>query len=209
MTLEQSIQSFFKAKKLLNDHEGERIFLKNAIAECHNKLDVLDQDLYCCAEVREVFQKSAQITQTYLETNLSNIVTRALGIVFEDIDLGFTVRFVPKRNGTECEMWLTEDGEEYDPLNSSGFGAADVISFALRLAMWKINKTRNTLVFDEPFRNLDEWRMPQASLMLAVLGQELGVQMIVVTHEDALSENADKVFTVSKKNGVSTVKVKQ
>ena len=72
-----------------------------------------------------------------------------------------------RRDSTECDMFITEDGHEYDPLGSCGLGAADVTSFALRIAMWTLNKTANTIIFDEPFRNLDEDRMPQAALLLS------------------------------------------
>ena len=51
-----------------------------------------------------------------------------------------------------------------------------------------------------------EVRMPEAAELLCILSEELGIQMIIVTHEEELAYTADKAFKVSKLNGVSQIK---
>jgi len=198
-----------KIKEQLHKKSVSRDLLKQHIIDVNWDLDNLNDSLNHHIEAREIVQSAAQLTQQSLEVRLSEIVSQALELVFDDLNLGFSVQFVTKRNATECEMYITEDGELYDPLGSCGFGAADVASFALRVAMWTLNKTANVMVFDEPFRNLDDYRMPNAALLLSTLSEELGIQMIVVTHEDELRSNAGKVFRVTKKGGISKVMVEQ
>ena len=47
---------------------------------------------------------------------------------------------------------------------------------------------------DEPFRNLDKERTPYASKMVAELSKKLGIQFIIVTHVEALTEKANRVI---------------
>lgn len=194
-----------EVNKQLHKLATKREILLDNIGTINSELNILDDSLNHHIEAREIIQKAAQLTQQSLEVRLSEIVSQALELVFDDLNLGFCVRFVTKRNSTECEMFITEDGEEYDPLGSCGFGAADVASFALRVAMWTLNKTANVMIFDEPFRNLDDYRMPQASLLLSTLSEELGIQMVVVTHEESLKENAGTSYVVVKKGKICSI----
>jgi DNA repair exonuclease SbcCD ATPase subunit len=170
-----------------------------SIKNASKKLDELTEEVGNCIGAREYLLKAAQLTQDNLEKHLSVIVTKALEIVFEEEAPKFIVKFVPKRNTSECEMYFSDDGvNEMDPLNSCGFGAADVASFALRVSIWALSKSRPVIIVDEPFRNLDSERMPRASEMVKVLSEELGLQMIIVTHEEDLKEASDKLFVVTK-----------
>lgn len=189
----------------LHTLDTKRNLIHQNILNTNTELNELDESLNHHIEAREIIQKASQLTQQSLEVRLSEIVSQALELVFDDFNLGFSVQFVTKRNSTECDMYITEDGELYDPLGSCGFGAADVASFALRVAMWSLNKTANVMIFDEPFRNLDDDRMPNAALLLSTLSEELGIQMIVVTHEEDLKSNAGKAYRVVKNNGVCKV----
>ena len=42
-------------------------------------------------------------------------------------------------------------------------------------------------------------------MMIKEISQKLGIQFIVVTHENALTESADKIFEVSIKKGISKI----
>jgi DNA repair exonuclease SbcCD ATPase subunit len=66
--------------------------------------------------------------------------------------------------------------------------------------------SRNTIILDEPFRFLSKNYQEQASLMLNEISQKLGIQMIIISHEEALTENVDAIFQVSIKKGISDVK---
>ncbi|KKK86498.1 hypothetical protein LCGC14_2762610, partial [marine sediment metagenome] len=69
-------------------------------------------------------------------------------------------------------------------------------------------KSRNVILLDEPLKNLSQNMQDKASMMLKELSNRLGIQFIIVTHEDTLTEYADRVFRVRQsKKGVSYVKV--
>ena len=86
----------------------------------------------------------------------------------------------------------------------------DVASFALRISLWALKnpKSRNTLLLDEPFKNLSRKYLPKASDMLKKLCDRMKLQIIMIAHPPELIEAADRVFNVElDKKGVSHVGV--
>lgn len=154
-------------------------------------------------EARALFQRASEITQEKLAIHLSDLVSLALKTVFKN-PYKFKVEFVSKRGGTECNLFYTDDkGNEYSPLNSCGYGAADVASLALRVAYHSLGDTRPVLVFDEPLRHLSTDLMGKASELIESLSKELGLQFIIITHSEELANSANKTFTVTQKKGIS------
>lgn len=96
-----------------------------------------------------------------------------------------------------------------DPMSASGGGAVDIAAFALRIASWSMNspRTRNTIILDEPLRFLSGDNQERASAMIKELSQRLGLQFIIITHNEILSSYADRTFTTSLKKGVTKIKV--
>ena len=184
---------------------ADQRIMKSQLESTIKSIDRTEYQLVDHDEARTVIQKSAQITQKNLEEHIGKIVSKAMDIVFLDEAKEFFVEFVTRRNTTECDLKLNDNGNLIDPLDSSGFGEADVVSFALRIAYWSLGKTRNVLILDEPFRYLDGVRMERASEMVKALSDELNLQIIMVTHESKMGYSADKRFHVIKKKGISTV----
>lgn len=154
-------------------------------------------------EARALFQRASEITQEKLAIHLSDLVSLALKTVFKN-PYKFKVEFVSKRGGTECNLFYTDDkGNEYSPLNSCGYGAADVASLALRVAYHSLGDTRPVLVFDEPLKFLSTDLMGKASELIESLSKELGLQFIIITHSEELANSANKTFTVTQKKGIS------
>ena len=102
--------------------------------------------------------------------------------------------FLVKRNKTEAELYI-----------SSG-GVVDVLSLALRMAFWSLDKTkRPLLLLDEPLKHLSEDLQSRASDMLQMLSSKLGIQILMVTHEKALLEAVNKEFSMKLENGISII----
>jgi len=196
-------------KKLLEnlkDKIQDRKTSKKILELTTDKMDKLLSHLEDLEEARVIFQKAAQVTQSQLSEQISGIVSSALAAVFDD-PYTFVVDFVSRRNTTECDLMFEKNGKRRSPLASCGYGAADIASLALRVAYWKLDgESRNVLVLDEPTRNLDVFKQPLASMMIKNLSRMPGgLQFIIVTHQKALAESADKQFSVSKENEISYV----
>ncbi len=172
---------------------------KQGLAETHREIRKHEQAI---AVVKEVGLK----TQQSLQYHIADTVSMALDSVFDD-PYSMLVEFVQRRGKTECDLMFQRGKQVIDPLSASGGGAVDVASFALRVASWSMQrpKTRNVLLLDEPFKNLSEGLLPKASEMLKQVSDKLGLQIVMITHSDALIESADKVFQIQNRKRRSTL----
>jgi DNA repair exonuclease SbcCD ATPase subunit len=104
--------------------------------------------------------------------------------------------FVERRNKTECDLWLMKDGQKLRPKFAVGGGVRDIVSFALRLSYWRLEKSSPVMILDEPFKNLSRNLIPKAVDTLKYLSNKFNLQMIIVTHIPELAEQADRLFEV-------------
>ena len=153
---------------------------------------------------KQLLQKGAQETQKSLEYHISNIVSLALTAIF-DASYEFRAKFVIRRNATECDLLLVKDGEEMSPMDAVGGGVIDVISFSLRVAYWSMKPNRPVMILDEPFRFLSVDLQERASEMIKTISEELGIQIIMVSHLPNIIGSADKVFKVTQSKGLSKI----
>lgn len=159
-------------------------------------------------KAQAIIQVVARSTQQELEYHISELVSLALEAVFPDpykLDLSFEL----KRGRSEAVLSFVspEDGGKIHPLSAAGGGVVDVAAFALRVALYSLQrpKTRATLILDEPFRFLSRDLQLRASAMLKEISERLKLQIILVSHDPNIIESADKTFTVKISKGVSKV----
>lgn len=150
-------------------------------------------------KAREIIREAGLKTQELLSYHISEITSLALESVFDD-PYSLQVEFVHKRNKTECDLYFVRDGFRVDPMTESGGGAVDIASFALRIASWSMMnpKLRNTIILDEPLKNLSKDLQEKGSLMIKEVSKKLGIQFIIITHEEMLTMYADRIFEVKK-----------
>lgn len=160
-------------------------------------VDVAKADMEAAKKAREVITKVGKSIQTGVEDTFTSIVTMALRSVFGDV-YTFRLRFVERRNQLEAEMVLVQGENECAVIDSVGGGVVDICSLALRIAALTIQQSAKVVVLDEPCRCLSTDLQNKASEMIKTLSEQLGIQFIIVTHEDALTECADKIFTIHK-----------
>lgn len=192
----------------LERERGKVAKLQEDISNCQTRINLKKRSIIRHEKAREIIREVALQTQLKLSDSLSEIVSLALSSVFPD-PYNFKVDFVQRRNKTECDLLLERNGEVVSPLSATGGGVVDVISFALRAVCWffSVNRPRRLLILDEPFKHLSNSYMPAAGEMLQMISKKLGIQIIMVSHEPDLIDNADRVFSVVQKDGVSFVQV--
>ena len=177
---------------------------KNQLQDIIERKRILKKKYNDSLKAQALIQKVAKETQQKLEYHIGNVVTMAQAAVFSD-PYGFELEFVERRGKTECDIWFVKDGERMEPMFSSGGGALDIASFALRCAFWSLKRTRSTIILDEPMKFLSRDLQDKASEMIKMLSEKLGLQFIIVSHIDELISSADKVFRVSQEKGISKV----
>jgi len=172
-------------------------FLEKKITQCDQQIKHYNSELQYATKSLAILQAAAKQTQNNLKTQLSDLVTLAFENIFED-PYAFLVDFVERRNQTECDLWFVKNDVKLRPKFASGYGVLDVCSFALRLAYWQLEKTAPVIIVDEPFKHLSRSYIPAAIALLQSLTEILGVQIIIITHIEEITKNADKVFEVKK-----------
>jgi DNA repair exonuclease SbcCD ATPase subunit len=195
-------------KEIVKKREVEQNLLLGQYDACKNKLEKYNSEILDMIEARNIVSEAARITQQQFKLLVEELVTSAINAVFPNKDYKFVMQFVLQNNRPQINL-LVQDGENepYVPKDEQGGGLLDIISFALRVVLWSLEKprSRNTLIMDEPFRwtgNLTEL----AANMMKEISKKLELQIIMVTHDERLMEIADKSWLCKKEKELSVVK---
>jgi len=92
-----------------------------------------------------------------------------------------------------------------------GGSVLDPIGFALRVVLHQFQRepTRKVFLLDEPMKNTGHGELlRQASQMLSEISHNVGVQLIIITHEPELAEIADRSWKVKRVKGKSEVELR-
>lgn len=198
-------QQLYTARKFLDEKRSELSHLQRKKKEIKEDLSYAKTRAEGMKKARIVIQTVAQETQKNLEYHLSDLVTTALRSVFPD-EINFIVKIEIRRGKTECDLLFEEFGKQYKPIEGSGFGPVDVASFALRICFWSLKTNRHTFILDEPFRNVSPDLQHKVSAMVKELSRKLGIQIIMVSHQEEINVAADKTWVTEKIGKVTQVK---
>ena len=192
------MEEFANIKQDLQRKKSQREMVRRKLRETKAEIRELQRKREVGEKARAVIQIVAQQTQQNLEYHISNLVTTALRAIWNE-PLEFIAKIVMRRNKTECDLLIKEGGNEPTPLpETRGGGVLDVASFALRIAYWSLRKNRPVFILDEPFKFVSPDRQREVSDMLKMLSEELGLQIIMVSHADDINYNADRTFAVKR-----------
>ena len=195
-------------KEALQIKKGVRQRIETELEAKETKLKQLQTDLFSYEKARAIMQLVAKETQEQLEYKISELVSLGLSAIFDN-PYELVLNYEIKRGKTEADLLFKRGENVVKPMLASGGGAVDVAAFGLRVAIWSLKspRTRNTIVLDEPFRFLSKQHQVKAGQLLSEISSKLGIQIIMVTHNQEFISAADKVFNVKKENGISKVEV--
>jgi len=193
--------------------KGQRDQLQKTIDDLKEKIRDDKRTLIRYERALEIVKQVGLLTQKQLEYHLAEQVSLAMEAVFDN-PYKLRVNFQEKRGRTEAEILFVKGDMEFPPLGNAGGGTIDVASLALRIAYWSMRrdkKIRPLLLLDEPFSQLKgEVANRRALAIIQEISHKLGLQIIMISDERVSREdiiaNADKVFHVHQKSGVSSVK---
>lgn len=203
----------------MNKIEGYEQFLLNTRAEVRHlqqkmqektqrvqELNLLVGDLI---EAQDVLNVTGALAQEEFEGFIENMVTEALQMVFGS-EYVFEMQTDIVRNQPETQFYLVEN-ENRIPIKDDmvGGGMLDLISMVLRVVIWSIHehRTRPVMILDEPGKNLDRSKIDLFIEMIRKFHELLGIQFIIVTHDNKIIEMADRAFRVNRVDGTANVTV--
>jgi hypothetical protein len=199
-----------KIKANLERRKGERSTIRKLMLEAKTKIKTLTQDLYEWEQAQALIQQAAQQTLDEITVRLEAPVSLALSTVWPDNPYTFKLN-IEIKNGQAKATPLFIRGENKVKLgDSTGDGAVDIASIALRLAVWAIKfpRTRPVIILEEPFPHLSPDKHQAAGKVLQQIAKELNIQLIMITFSKNLQDIADKKYKVTQNTkGESVVNI--
>lgn len=200
-------------KKIL-ELEKQFILQKNNNEQLNKKITVLEQEveqhkenLRLGIEAINFIEKAANHQRSLIKDKIESVITDALKEIYGD-EYEITFDYTMKRNKTSVDIYLTKHTKLGDIVRKQGGfggGVSDVISLPLKLLVLLALQTNDKiLIADEPGKHMDQ-RVDKFGYFLRNICDKLGVQLIVLTHHQCLSEFANSVYEVSMQNKVTTV----
>jgi len=199
-----NMQDFKGARDQYVNDVRDRDSLKTKLEDLKETKGVLEAKLRDAESARTIHQIVAQKTLANLEFHISTLTSTALCSV-DPTWPEFIARMETRRNQTETDLLFKEFGVEQRPLESSGFGTCDVAGYALRPTLWSLNKTRESFIHDEPFRDVSPDLQHRVSPVIKMVADKLKLQILMVSHADDINVAADRTFYVSKEGKYSLV----
>jgi len=153
------------------------------------------------ADAKAVLLGLAAAKQAEVGARVEGLVTRALRAVFRRRDYRFRFLWEEKRGVAAATPLLTtvHGGEEVETelVDGHGGGVVDVVAFVLRFVVARHSRPplARLIVADEPFRHVAAEHADGLGELLASLAGQ-GWQFLIVTHQRALAERADRAYRV-------------
>jgi len=190
---------------------AQRDILQTNLRQKNATLVSLREDVARQIKARWAITEVAKQTQLRFKAKVETLVTSAIRSVF-DRPFSFQLEFERKRNKLECRPVISEGDKDVtntydDPEYDVGGGLLDIISFAFRVVLLSLQKPpcRPVIILDEPLKNMGKM-ITLGGKVLREISHGLGIQLIIITHDDELIEIGDKVYQISHDGTKSLVK---
>lgn len=160
----------------------------------------------CIAVTDKVIEKVAANGVGRVET----VVTQGLQLVFGPaIACVLEKRVLAKGTTYAVKIKVdTADGAVIDdPMEAFGGGPVNMIAFLMRMLMIHRFKLAKFMVLDEAFNNVSVSYLPAVSALLKSLTDDHGYDILAITHQPALSSQADRTYHVGGIIGSPTLKL--
>jgi DNA repair exonuclease SbcCD ATPase subunit len=178
-----------KAKEFLVTYslkQKEEVTLQSKVETLMTEISLHEDGLKWLNEKRKELLSS-------VITELNDICTLGLKATFGD-EYSFEVE-ITESTRPQCTFYVIKGKEKFEPKFETGGGIVDILAICTRIALWSLKRTSPVIILDEPLKALKPVERQEAAiLLLQQLVSGLGLQFIVVTHEDALIETPEALI---------------
>lgn len=187
------------------------VTLAEQIKQHEYELGALSEEEDQINQAYTFLQVVADEAQNEIKADVDGLVTMAVQSIFGN-DYTFDLQI--DRTNTSAPykpiVWETVDGvaTQYTPKDEMGGSMVDPIAFIFRVVLrsLKIEPSRNTFWLDEPMKNMGKGELLiSAADMLREVSHSLGLQLIIITHEDELAWRADRAWRLTRPWGRTQV----
>ena len=212
MSLDQLALRARHRRRTLDQRQGEaRAILTRGkeiqaeVAELTELVEDLDKVTILLNSIGEDRQQKAQQT-------IEELVTRGLQTIFDET-LSFHIVQTTRGKSVTVEFVVrtTLNGLaiETPVMDARGGGLAATIGFLLRLVVLLLTRGQRQdtlMILDETFAHVSAEYLPAVSAFVREVVDKTGVQIIMVSHQEELTENADALYRFHMEDGVTVAK---
>jgi len=170
----------------------------NTVASVESEILSLEEEVSLLDKVSNLFKHLLDSLLEEKKQEIQKLVTYGLKTVFTDQDLIFNINIEPKYNTIYTNFRTEQVGvAEGDVLESFGGGVVNIESFLLRIITLFQTKLTPFLFLDETFAHVSEEYVENTSALLSNVCKQLGLTIALITHQEDMLHNADKVYKAS------------
>jgi len=179
---------------------------KRKKVEISSSIDTKKKLIEDFVECRDIMNLVGTVCQEQTKEVVEDLISEALKAVFGD-EYHFEMESKIVRNQPEIYMYVVRNGVRYSLREELGGGIVDLVSFVLRIVLWSITTPRSAgvMVLDEPGKFISKDLQSLFGDIIKELSNMLGIQFIIISHEEELIETADITYKVSLEGDISYV----
>ena len=210
MTYDDVCRRFDDFSKEVNRREGIRDSIEEQIEKKKSEIEAVEEEEKKLNGVVFLLQKAADFSRNQATHQIEDIVTQSIAYIMQNSSK-FIVDLSEKRGLPIAEFFVESDYGDYKvktkPELSRGGGVVDIVSLALRIAFLENHRPKmdGPLFLDEPGKHISDDYIFNMGEFLKECSRLFSRQIIMVTHNDYLTNICDKAFRVDIRNGTSEV----
>ena len=210
MTYEEICDRFENFSNDVSRREGIRDSIKETIEKKKGEIKEVEGEEKKLNCVVFLLQKAADFSRNQATHQIEDIVTQSIAYIMQNSSR-FIVDLSEKRGLPIAEFFVESDYGNYKvktkPELSRGGGVVDIVSLALRIAFLENHRPKmdGPLFLDEPGKHISDDYIFNMGEFLKECSRLFSRQIIMVTHNDYLTNICDKAFRVDIRNGTSEV----
>lgn len=210
MTYEEAYKRFESFSKEVSRREGIRDSILDKVEKKRQGIREVEAEEKKLSGVVFLLQKAADFSRNQATHQIEDIVTQSIAYIMQNSSR-FIVDLSEKRGLPIAEFFVESDYGEYKvktkPEMSRGGGVVDIVSLALRIAFLENHRPKmdGPLFLDEPGKHISDDYIFNMGEFVKECSRLFSRQIIMVTHNDYLTNICDKAFRVDIRNGISEV----
>jgi DNA repair exonuclease SbcCD ATPase subunit len=160
-------------------------------------------------EALQFLEDVAQSRRNTMKSKIEGIISDALRVIYGP-DYRIELVYSTKNNRSSLEIELvkkTPKGEVRRTMEGFGGGVSDSISVPLRLLiLLGSRQTDKVCVLDESYKHVDPERIELVAKFIKEISHKLNMQIVLLSHHEAMQETADVIFQIQDVGGKATLK---
>lgn len=188
---------------------GRRDAVRQALVSARASVKQLDEEVDLLVHVAELLRQLVDSEITEGVKAMETLQTEGVKAVFHDQEIKIRADVEVTRGKVNVSLVTSQRSENGDLVEGAaldGFGGAvaTVQSVLLRLVLLFRRGLRPILFLDESLPAFDERYVHNMAAFLKVLCRRLGVDILLITHNQALVDAADHAYRIKRDKGHST-----